>query len=339
MSLGRLLVAISMLAFTAIRSAQDERGSVTGTLSDPDGAAVGGLPIQLKNKETGAVARTRSAANGRYTFAQLAAGTYELSIATPCCTFERFVRDDITLGTGQVLQLEIRLKEGVSLNTASDDPATLAAVVRKRSSVGTAPVPRTPDGRPDLSGMWLKNEDPYPEPAAALPWAAALAKERVENKLKDAPHVRCLPGSPPVPAAAPPFMVKFVQTPTLLVMLFEDAPGFRQVFLDGRPHPADPDPTWLGHAVGRWEGDTLVVDTVGYNDRSWIGVYPHTERMHLTERYRRSDLGHLDVNVTIEDPGTFSKPWRTNATWELAPKEELIEYVCENNKPEHMVGK
>jgi hypothetical protein len=258
----------------------------------------------------------------------------------PCCTFESFLRSDITLQTGQAIQLDVRLKPGDPLNTLSDDPATLAAVVRKRSAVLSQPVPRTADGKPDLSGVWLVNEDLYPERPAALSWAAALAKERIENNMKDHPHVRCLPGGPPVPGATLPFMAKFVQTPSLLVMLFEDAPGFRQVFLDARSHPADPNPTWLGHAVGKWEGDTLVVDTVGFNDKSWLGPYPHTEKLHITERYRRADFGHLEVRVTIEDAETFTSPWNQNKIWELAPLEDMLEYVCtENNKPEHMVGK
>lgn len=139
--------------------------------------------------------------------------------------------------------------------------------------------------------------------------------------------------------AASPFITKFVHTPLLLLMLFEDVPGFRQIFLDGRSHPSDVNPTWMAHSIGKWEGDTLVVDTVGFHDRSWIGVYPHTEMLHMIERYRRVDFGHLEVLVTFEDPGAFTKPWNMNLTWDLAPQEELLEFVCENNKTEHLVGK
>jgi hypothetical protein len=122
-------------------------------------------------------------------------------------------------------------------------------------------------------------------------------------------------------------------------MLFEDAPGFRQVFLDGRSHPPTPNPTWYGHSVGRWEGDTLVVETVGFNDRSWIGVYPHTEQLRATERYRRSEYGRLEIQVVFDDPGTFMRPWTQNLVWYLAPQEEVIEYVCENNRTDLLVGK
>src|SRR5437867_10727350 len=126
---------------------------------------------------------------------------------------------------------------------------------------------------------------------------------------------------------------KIVQTPSLIVELFEFVGGFRQIFLDGRKHPADPDPTWLGHSIGRWEGDTLVIDTIGVNDRSWLPAFlPHTEMLHMIERYRRPDLAHLNIDVAIEDPGTFTKPWQLHMVWTLAPREEIEEAVCENNK-------
>jgi len=115
--------------------------------------------------------------------------------------------------------------------------------------------------------------------------------------------------------------------------LFEFVGGFRQIFLDGRKHPADPDPTWLEHSIGRWEGDTLVIDTIGVNDRSWLPAFlPHTEMLHVIERYRRPDLAHLNIDVSIEDPGTFTKPWQLHMVWTLAPREQIEEAVCENNK-------
>jgi hypothetical protein len=128
------------------------------------------------------------------------------------------------------------------------------------------------------------------------------------------------------------------------VILFEDNPGFRQVFLDGRGHPSNWEPTWMGHSIAKWEGDVLVVDTIGFNDRSWLGgigggPVPHTEMLHMTERYRRMDFSHIDLAVTFEDPGTFVKPFHINIRLDLTPQEELMEYVCENNKPEHLVGK
>jgi hypothetical protein len=334
----RFLAAACWLILVVTVSAQTDRGSLSGTVSYASGLIVPDAPVQAKHKETGAIIRTVSAADGGYVFADISAGVYELSIAMPGCSFDPFA-GDVTVRAGQTTRLDVRLVDTLNGQTLGDDPCRIADMIRRRSRVPSLPVRRFADGQPDLSGAWLVSQDRFPEQPAALPWAVGLAKERVESNFKDAPHTRCLPEGFPVPSATPPFLTKFVHTPALLVILFEDVPGFRQVFLDGRDHPVDPNPTWMGHSVGKWEGDTLVVDTIGFNDRSWINEYPHTEQLHMTERYRRVDFGHLENRVTFEDPGTFTKPWNMNLTWDLAPQEELIEFVCENNKPEHMVGK
>jgi hypothetical protein len=293
----------------------------------------------VKNQATGAIVRTVSKQDGRYTLPNLPAATYEISANMPCCAFRPFAKSDVVVRAGPATEFNIQIAEGLSLNTYGDDPGALAAILRKRSNVPRLPAPRSRDGKPDFSGVWLVNRDLYPEKPEALPWAAALVKERAENNMKDHPHTRCLPGSPPVDGQATPFITKFVHTPSLLVMLTEGPPGYRQVFLDGRKHPADFDPSWVGHSIGKWEGDTLVVDTIGFNDRGWMDVYPRSEKLHIVERYRRVDFGHIELQVTIDDPGVFAKPWRMNMNWDLAPKEELIEYVCENNRAENMVGK
>lgn len=340
--MSRLILATCSLALIGSLFAQNEGSSLSGTISDPNGATVAEAPIQLQNQATGALARTSSKSDGRYTFTGLAAGTYEFSIVMPCCAYKRITRN-ISLEAGKTAQLNIRLVETVNGTTLGDDPGRLANVMRKRAKVPTQPLPRI-GGKPDLSGVWVEIDDPYPETPETLPWAAALIKERSENNGKDAPHNHCLPGPPPAPGASAPFITKLVQTPSLLVILFEDTPGFRQVFLDGRGHPSNWDPTWMGHSIAKWEGDVLVVDTVGFNDRSWLGglgggPLPHTEMLHMIERYRRVDFGHLDLAVTFEDPGTFVKPFHMNVKLDLAPQEELMEFVCENNKPEHLVGK
>jgi Carboxypeptidase regulatory-like domain len=340
--MSRLKLVACSLAFLGSASAQNGRGSLTGAISDPNGGVVAEAPIQLRNKATAALARTSSKSDGRYTLDGLAAGTYEFSIIMPCCAYKR-ITQDISIEAGKTVQLNIKLGETVNGTTLGDDPNRLANVMRKRAKVPSQAVPRI-GGKPDLSGVWVEIDDPYPETPEALPWAAALIKERSENNGKDAPHNHCLPGPPPAPGSSAPFITKFVQAGSLLVILFEDVPGFRQVFLDGRGHPSNWDPTWMGHSTGKWEGDVLVVDTVGFNDRSWLGglgggPVPHTEMLHMTERYRRVDLGHMDLAVTFEDPGTFVKPFHTNVKLDLTPQEELMEYVCENNRPEHLVGK
>jgi Carboxypeptidase regulatory-like domain len=341
--MSRLLLVIYSLAFTASVFGQTAAGSLTGVISGPDSAPVADAPIQVKNKATGTVTRTTSKPDGAYALTGLALGTYQFTIVMPCCAYNR-VAKEIVIEAGKPSQLDIALTETVNGTTLGDDPGRLADVMRKRAKIPSRPVPRLANGKPDLSGVWLVKDDPYPEAAELLPWAAAQTKENSESNGKDAPHNHCLPGPPPVPGSSSPFIGKFVQNPSLLVILFEDYPGFRQVFLDGRAHPGDWSPSWMGHSVGKWEGDVLVIDTVGFNDRSWLGgigggPIPHTEMLRMTERYRRVNFGHIEASVTFEDPGTFVKPYHTNLTFDLTPQEELLEYVCENNKPEHLVGK
>jgi hypothetical protein len=225
---------------------------------------------------------------------------------------------------------------GGNLGTPGDDQSTFN-LAKSRAQPG--PAPRTRQGRPDFSGVWIGSLDPNPEVAALLPWAAKITKERMANAGKDTPGTFCLPAFA-IPSG--PLIYKIVQTPTLLITLFENVPNVRQVYLDGRAHPKEPNPSWLGHSTGSWQEDTLVIYTVGFNDKSWLGPrFPHTEMLHVTERYRRTDRAHLEIEATLEDPGTFTKPWKQRYTWYLAPEDDVLEYVCsENNKdPQHMTGK
>ena len=228
---------------------------------------------------------------------------------------------------GETLRTDIRLQWNLNLGTIGDD---YYLDVRNRYAGLNGPAPRMADGKPDLSGVWQGSPDTSAERPSPLEWAATIARKNVENSLRDSPTALCLPGWV-IPAQ--PILYKFVQTPALIVLLFELEPHNRQIFMDGRSHPADPDPTWVGHSIGKWEGDTLVVDTIGYNDRSWLPTaIPHTEKLHVIERYRRPDLAHLNVDVTIDDPGTLPKPWQLHMTWTLAPGEEILETVCENDQ-------
>ena len=327
-------VVITCFLAVGTLSAQETRDSLAGIVTDHHGAVVADAPILLKHTDTGVIARTRSAADGHFTFANLPAGGYELSINMPCCLLGPFRRTDITLVAGQPLRIDVQLEEGSSLNTAGDDPGAIRELVRRRSIIPATAVPRTVDGHPDLSGVWLVDTDPYPEQSVRLPAINRPAPERTELNT----GTRCLPSGLPVPNSAPPWLAKFVQTPTLIVILSEGVPGFRQVFLDGRAHPIDPNPTWMGHSIGVWDGDTLVVDTVGFNGKLPAGG-PSTEQLHMVERYRRVEFGRLETRVTFEDPGALSQPLNRSATWDLAPGEEIMEFVCENNKLEHIVNR
>ena len=335
MGAGLLLVAV--LPFYAQKAAESLRGRVTY----PDGTPAPNAPVQAKHPLDGAFVRTRSDANGFYKFNGLAGGRWELTIQMPCCAYAR-VAIPIDIAPENTQQLDVSLVETINGSTLGDDPNRNAEAMRKRQRVRAGPAPRTASGVPDLSGVWLLIDDPYPEEPQLLPAAearrAALAKDP-----RNAPHNRCLPGPPPLPGASSPFIAKLVQTPSVVIAMFEDYPGFRQIFLDGRKHPAEMNPSWMGHSIAQWQKDTLVVDTVGFNDLSLLGgigggPFPHTEALHMTERYRRADYGHMELNVTFEDPQAFAKPYRENLSMTLAPREELLEFVCENNKPEHLVG-
>jgi hypothetical protein len=211
------------------------------------------------------------------------------------------------------------------------------------------PTPRAADGKPDLSGNWAPNairqnvdligsgvEVPMQD------WALAVYKRHKESLSKEDPEARCLP--PGVPRmSTTPYPWTIVQTPKLIVIVYEGgAHIWRKIFTDGRPHDPNVVETWLGDSIGHWEADTMVVDTVGQNDKTWIdqsGI-PHSSEMRVVERFRRPDLAHLEIEHTIEDPKTFTKPWKFT-THPTLLNGELIEYICqENNKDvEHLFGK
>jgi hypothetical protein len=223
-----------------------------------------------------------------------------------------------------------------------------------------APTPRTPSGKPDLSGLWLtdapcRSKDPeapltcgpeLPMGAQGInmgfglqgglpyqPWLAALVKKRTAEQAKTDPHVACLPDTF-VRAYSLPHLLKFVQTPELLVMLNEMNAGYRQVFLDGRPLPVDPTPSWQGYSSAKWEGDTLVVNSIGFRDDLWIdwngSVIGTTAK--VQERIRRPDYGHLEVGVTIDDPKAYTKPWSVTLHQRLALNTELVDEICLENE-------
>jgi hypothetical protein len=201
-----------------------------------------------------------------------------------------------------------------------------------------APAPRTADGKPDLSGLWRLNGLGHVfnilgnQKVEMLPWARDVYAKRSIGFAKDSPDSNCLPPGPNAGlfGMAP---VKFIQTKNVLVILYEEAPT-RQVFLDGRPLPKDPNPTWMGYSVGRWEGDTLVVDTIGYNDRTWLDLagHPHTEALRVTERFRRLDTGRMQLEMTFEDSKTYTRPWTISVNAQLMPDTELLEFVCNENE-------
>jgi hypothetical protein len=232
----------------------------------------------------------------------------------------------------------------------------------------SAPAPRAANGKPDLSGMWSTDSTPRPEMEKLFgalgtfsvpgddplefhkyminimsdfkqeddpirPEFAALLKRHMDDKnAKDNPTARCLPmGIPWVYGIPDPY--KIVQTPGLTLVLYEGEP-VRQVYTDGRKHTPDPAPAWYGYSVGTWEGDTLVVDTTGFNDRTWLDAmgHPHSEGLRVVERFHRRDFGHMDLQVTVEDPKVYTRTLTLNYTQTLVPDTDILEYVCTENE-------
>jgi hypothetical protein len=217
----------------------------------------------------------------------------------------------------------------------------------KKAATKSAPTPRTADGKVDFSGIWSPDlkfiydiqETLTPgEKLPLQPWAEKVARERMS---KDDPEALCLPTGVPRQA---PYPWRSVQTPTHMFFLYEgNIHSYRQIFMDGRKHPEDPNPTWYGDSTAKWEGDTLVVDTIGMNDKFWFDFagHPHTEKLHVIERYSRPDFDTLLYDVTIDDPAAYTKPFVMHGKSRYLPNEELMEFICnENNKDvEHITGK
>ena len=225
----------------------------------------------------------------------------------------------------------------------------------------TAPTPRLPDGKPDFSGIWhaanpnrcVPGTGQFIECGTEIggsplgsnlgrnlpgglpyqPWAATLAQERKADDSRDDPHVRCLPDNPPR-AWTLPHLTKAIHTPKLLALLYEVNAMYRQIFIDGRPLPVDPTPGWNGYSTARWEGDTLVVQTAGFRDNLWIdmGGSPMSDAAKMTERMRRPNYGTLELEIIIDDPKVYTKPFTVNLTQNIELDTELIDEFCLENE-------
>jgi len=231
----------------------------------------------------------------------------------------------------------------------------------------SAKAPRASNSKPDLSGVWqtelappgenerlfgdvfkefvVPGDDPRtfskyflniladfkPEDAPIRPEAAELARKNAESA-RDNPSAQCLPQGIVRADVLSYNPFKIIQTPGVLAVLYEVDNMFRQIYTDGRKLPADPQPSWMGYSVGKWDGDTLVVDSAGFNDRSWLDAFghPHSEHLRIQERFHRRDFGHMDLQLTIDDPQMYTRPFTIKVTEVLVPDSDILEYVCEN---------
>ncbi|HSP70111.1 MAG TPA: hypothetical protein VLN48_20450, partial [Bryobacteraceae bacterium] len=229
------------------------------------------------------------------------------------------------------------------------------------------------DGKPDFTGIWRNtlparlgefgDRVPVRDPNAPItglelfsdvgtgmkdglplqPWAAELKKKRMADFSKDNPDAHCLPMGN-MQFETHPQPRKMIQTPGLIVILYEGNAGVRQIFLDGRPLPTnDPEPWWYGYSIGKWDGDTLVVETAGFRDDVWLDINgsPLTGAGKMIERFRRVNFGNLEIEVTIDDPKAYTKPWTVTVNQLITLDSEMIEFICAENEKDvrHMVGK
>jgi hypothetical protein len=214
-----------------------------------------------------------------------------------------------------------------------------------------APAPRSRDGHPDLSGVWNPDANRYLRDIAVdlktevpfQPWAKTLYEQRTDGShSREDPDANCLPqGVPKIDAAPAPW--KIVQTPGYIVIVYEAFNLWRQVFLDGRELEPDVNPTWMGYSTGKWDGDTLVVDSRGFNGKAWLDQLgkPSTEALHVIERFHRKDFGHMDLQITVDDPKAYTRPWTVNEDVHLLTDTDLLEFICnENNRDvDHLPGR
>jgi hypothetical protein len=313
-------------------SGQAASGRLSGRLTGARGP-IANAEVRIKDIASEQVTVAKTSAAGEFDVA-VPAGTYDVFSST--VGYAVLARRGVVVAPAATVRVDATLADNPNAGTPGE---IFFLYERSGRQPPIGPTPRTRDGKPDLSGVWYPGPDLEPEVPAMLPWAEEVFKKRSAT-VGDDPRAQCLPSG--IVRTHGLDLAKIVQTPSLVVMLVESSvPGVRQVFMDGRSHPASLEPSWLGHSIGRWDGDTLVIDTIGLNDRVWQDLvgHPQTEKAHIVERYRRPDLGHLEIEINIDDPGAYLRPWKVRRRLDLAPHEEILEYICnENHKVEHFVN-
>ncbi len=309
---------------------QNNTASITGNLIDPNGSVITGLstPVFMTHTETGQNFQSNVSLEGLYEISDLPAGTYDLVFPSSCCMYMSYSQESVEIPQGQIVRLDLNLGWHINLGTIGDDPGMLAEDMINQSGDLSGPTPRMPGGKPDLSGMWYNLPDTSGFAAnipPLQPWAAEIQTQLNALEQQNAASY-CLPQSA-VPTTLI-FPYKIIQTDNLIVQLAEFVtPAYRQFFLDGRDMPEIWNPSWYGHSIGHWEGDTLVVETSGFNEIT-PGFGVHTEALKITERYARPQNDILLLEVTAVDPEAYTEPYVTDYEAKLVEGQELLEFVC-----------
>lgn len=325
-------IAFCVLASTI---ALAQNGTISGSVLKPSGESLPNAPIQARNAQGGTFKAT-SAGDGTYTLSNLPPGAYDVSVNLG--GLRGFSQKGVSVSAGATVRLDIHMQEGTQLSTLGEDPLAIQANARLHKAPA-GPAPLTADGKPDPSGVWWSPQTVDPGKPEWLPEAVAIAKQRADRNNMDSPQAHCLP--PAATRLGPLYSLSLSRE--LMTETADDSfPGVRVIYI-GHQHPADPNPAWYGHNTGHWEGDTLVVDRVGFDPRVWLdqGAHPHSDKLHIIERYHRVDLGHLETEVTVEDPGVLAHPFTMKRVSELAAGMEISEFICTENERDgrHLIGK
>jgi len=326
---GFILGLVAALIAGAALHAQTGSATISGVVFDNLGAPLPQAEVRVKDSASGAPYQVSTSAKGEYSVGGLPAGAYEIAVFVH--GMRMYFQQNVAVEPGKSLTIDMRLGD-TNLGALGDD--VFAAAALDRRPVPTGPAPRALDGHLDLSGVWAPVRVVEMGESEMLPWAQAEMK----RPGRISPNAYCLPQGPLLGGNVP---FKFIQAPKTIVALTEDIFTYRQIHMDGRGHPKDGDPTWMGHSIGRWEGDTLVVDSANFNDKSNTPQgRPHTDKLHLVERFRRPDAGHLEYEVLIDDPGTYTKPWTIKFASNLLVGDEIGEYICTENEQDvkHYTG-
>ncbi len=314
---------ISQPAFT-----QNNAGSISGSLIDPNGSIVTGLssPITLTDIASSDVYEADVTLDGEYIIENVPPGLYNLNFPISCCMYRTYGQENVEIMPQQTVRLDLNLEWHINLGTIGDDPGMLAEDMISQSGDLSGPTPRMPDGKPNFSGLWYNVPTRIAQtPAPLQPWAEDI-QEQLRALGQQGSASYCLPQSAILSTLIFPY--KFIQTDDIIVQLIEFVtPGFRQIFLDGRSRPEIWNPGWYGHSVGRWEGDTLVVESTGFNEVT-PGFGVHTEALTITERYSRPQNDVLLIEITAQDPEAYTEIWTRNYEARLVEGQEILEFVC-----------